>query len=95
LKLGVQIAEAGYYLSIPSAIANTDPNSSFKKLAIALPLDKILTETDSPYMGPLKGVDNTPDTVIESIQTIAQLKKMEPDEIKQIIRNNFRTLFGK
>lgn len=42
VKLGVQIAESGYYLSIPSAIENS---TSFKKLAAALPLDNILTET--------------------------------------------------
>lgn len=45
MKLGQKIAEAGYYLSIPSAVANVDPNSSFKKLVQVLPMDKILTET--------------------------------------------------
>jgi Tat protein secretion system quality control protein TatD with DNase activity len=41
----LEIAEAGYYLSIPSAVANTDPNSSFKKLAAGMRLDRLLTET--------------------------------------------------
>ncbi len=46
-KLGVEISQAGYYLSIPSAIASTDKGSasSFRKLAAMLPFDKILTET--------------------------------------------------
>ena len=94
LKLGVQIAEAGYYLSIPSAVANSDQNSSFKKLVAALPLDKILTETDSPYMGPVKGVDNTPDTVIQSIDTIAKIKNIDSETCRQAIRENYRQLFG-
>jgi len=51
LLLYIQIAAAGYYLSLPSAVARID---SFQKLAKELPMDKILTETDSPYMGPEK-----------------------------------------
>ncbi len=90
----MQIAAAGYYLSIPSAVANSDQNSSFKKLVSALPMDKILTETDSPYMGPVKGEDNTPKTVIDSIETIARLKNMDPNDVRTTIRGNFRTLFG-
>jgi TatD DNase family protein len=90
----VQIAEAGYYLSIPSAVANTDPNSSFKRLAAVMPLSQLLTETDSPYMGPVRGVDNTPDTVIQSIETIAKMRGMEADELRDIVRDNFRRLFS-
>jgi TatD DNase family protein len=93
-KLGLQIAEAGYYLSIPSNVANSDPSSSFKKLAAALPLDKILTETDSPYLAPTRGVDNTPVTVIESIEVIAKLRNMGMEEFRAVVRNNYRTLFG-
>eukprot|EP00981_Chlorochromonas_danica_P000597 scaffold138_cov178-Ochromonas_danica.AAC.3 len=94
VKLGQKIAEAGYYLSIPSAIANGDANSSFKKLAQALPLNRILTETDSPYMGPVKGEDNTPWTVKQSVATIAQIKGLTEEEVRSQIRTNFRTLFG-
>jgi Tat protein secretion system quality control protein TatD with DNase activity len=42
VKLGVRIAQAGYYLSLPSAVERVE---SFQKLAQALPMDKILTET--------------------------------------------------
>jgi len=41
----MQIAEAGYYLSIPSALVSADKSSTFYKLAMSLPFDKILTET--------------------------------------------------
>lgn len=51
-KLGAKIAAAGYYLSIPTAVERVD---SFQKLVSVLPIDKILTETDCPYMGPDKG----------------------------------------
>lgn len=94
VKLGVEIANAGYYLSIPSAVANSDQNQSFKKLAQALPLNRILTETDSPYMGPVKGQDNRPVTVLQAVETIAKLKNKSADEMKEIIRTNFHDLFG-
>lgn len=91
-KLGLQIAQAGYYLSIPSNVIN--PNSqSFRKLAQILPADRILTETDSPYMGPVRGVDNDPTTVIESIEVIAQIRGVSAEEMKAQVRENFRTLF--
>jgi TatD DNase family protein len=92
--LGLEIAAAGYYLSIPSAVANQDANSSFKKLAMALPADRILTETDSPYMGPVKGEDNTPATVPQAIATMAQLRGITVEEMTRIVRNNFSVLFG-
>jgi Tat protein secretion system quality control protein TatD with DNase activity len=46
-----QIAAAGYTLSIPSAVARVE---SFQKLVKELPMEAILTETDSPYQGPEK-----------------------------------------
>lgn len=92
-KLGVQIANAGYYLSIPSALASADPSSSFPKLVQALPFDRILTETDSPYMGPVKGTRNDPSTVVEAMEAIARIKGTSVQEAKEQIRNNFQRLF--
>ena len=45
-KLGAEIARQGYYLSIPSIV---EKGISFQVLAKAVPLDKILTETDAPF----------------------------------------------
>ena len=90
-KLGVKIAEAGYYLSIPSAVERTD---SFKKLVSMLPMDRILTETDCPYMGPDKGERNDPSTIPRGVAAIAAVKRMTADEANAKIRNNFKTLFN-
>eukprot|EP01035_Chromulina_nebulosa_P020214 gene20214-26243_t len=91
VKLGVRIAQAGYYLSIPSAVERVD---SFQKLVAALPIDKILTETDCPYMGPDKGVRNDPTTVPRGVAAIAKVKNITENEMKIQIRNNFKTLFN-
>ena len=91
-KLGVKYAENGYYLSIPSAVEKK--GSSFRKLVEMLPMDKILTETDSPYMGPDKGQRNDPTTVIRGVTAIAGIKNMTPDDARIRIRENFRQLFA-
>ncbi len=91
MKLGVEIAQAGYYLSIPSAVVN---NHSFQKLSTSIPIERLLTETDSPYMGPVKGEDNIPSTVIQSIDTIANLRGMPSEELRSIVRKNYQDLFG-
>ena len=91
-KLGVKYAENGYYLSIPSAVEKH--GSSFRKLVELLPMDKILTETDSPYMGPDKGQRNDPTTVIRGVAAIAGIKNITPEDAKTVIRENFRQLFA-
>jgi len=90
-KLGRRIAEAGYYLSIPSAI---ERSSSFQKLVSLLPMDKILTETDSPYMGPDKDVfPNDPSTIPRGVRAIAKVKNISNADAAAAIRRNFSELF--
>jgi len=90
-KLAKRIAEAGYYFSIPSGVERMD---AFRNLVKVLPLDKILTETDSPYMGPDKGQRNEPATVPRGVAAIAEVKGISVEHAATSIRDNFRSLFG-
>lgn len=90
-KLGVKIAEAGYYLSIPSIVERSD---SFQKLVSVLPMDYILTETDAPYMGPDKGERNDPSTIPRGVAAIAKVKGIPTEAAASHIRTNFQRLFG-
>ncbi len=45
-------------------------------------------------MGPVKGEHNTPATVPQAIEMIAKLRNMEAEELKNVVRNNFRDLFN-
>lgn len=45
-------------------------------------------------MGPVRGVDNTPDTVTQSIETIAKLRNIPEETLRETVRENFRTLFS-
>uniref|UniRef100_A0A7S1U5L7 TatD related DNase n=1 Tax=Phaeomonas parva TaxID=124430 RepID=A0A7S1U5L7_9STRA len=92
LKLGKRIAEAGYYISIPSAVAR--PHDTFVQMATRIPLERILTETDAPYMGPDKGERNEPATVPRAVAKIAEVRGVSVEEAAAQIQRNFRTVFG-
>ncbi len=91
LKLAKRIAAAGYYLSVPPVVTRAD---SFQQLSRALPLDRLLTETDCPYMGPDRGERNEPANVPRGVAAMASARDMAPEAMKGAIRENFKRLFG-
>ena len=66
---------------------------TFKKI----PNDKILVETDSPYLAPvpLRGKSNEPSYIIHTVKFLSELKGLSFDEFSKITTNNFFYLFGK
>lgn len=90
-KLGVEIAEAGYYLSIPPVVERAQ---SFQALAKKLPLDRILTETDAPYMGPDQGERNEPANVPRGVAAIALARGEDEEVVRAAIRDNCLRLFA-
>ena len=90
-KLAVRIADAGYYFSIPPVVTRAQ---SFQALARKLPLDRLLTETDAPYMGPDPGQRNEPANVPRGVAAIAQARGEELEAVRDAIRTNCRRLFA-
>ena len=68
---------------------------NLRNVAKALPLKKILIETDSPYLAPqpYRGKRNEPAYVAEVARTIASVRDLSPDEIAATTADNFRRLF--
>jgi len=91
LKLAHRIADAGYYLSIPPAVTR---DQTFQRFAKELPLNRILTETDSPYMGPIRGQRNEPAYVPQGVEALAHARGVTPEVMKRSIAENFERLFG-
>ena len=91
LKLAKRIADAGYYLSIPPVVERAE---SFQRMASVLPLNRILTETDCPYMGPDRGERNEPANVPRGVQAIALARGESLAAVRSQIRENARVLFG-
>lgn len=92
LKLAQQVAQRpGQYFSIP---ANARRNDSFRRMLAALPRDRILLETDCPYLGPDKGVDNEPANVAGTVGLAAELWGESEATVLARLEENFTALFG-
>ena len=85
---GIHPHEAKNHQSIKSEdLANT-----FKEI----PNDRILVETDSPYLAPvpLRGKPNEPSYIIHTVKFLSTLKRISFDDFSNITTKNFFNLFG-
>jgi len=93
VKLAQRLAEEhGWWFSIP---ANATVNEAFRKMLLTLPPEKILTETDAPYLPPVKGQRNEPVNVVGTVNLLAQLRGWSPEQAREQIWSNFNDLFIK
>ncbi|MCD6574614.1 TatD family hydrolase, partial [Candidatus Aerophobetes bacterium] len=60
-----------------------------------VPLDKLLVETDSPYLAPdpVRGKRNEPSYVKHILQKIASVRGISPEEVARITSQNARRVF--
>ena len=82
---------AGYYFSVPPSVAHSQQK---RKLVKALPLDRLLLETDSPVLGPQQGVRNEPASVLVAAREIAALKGLALEDVLEATQENTRALYG-
>ena len=59
------------------------------------PPDRILTETDSPYLSPFRGEKNTPANIPVILERLAQIRGEREETLQERIWNNAFALFGK
>lgn len=86
--------ELGFYISI-SGIVTFRQATELQRVVKALPLERLLIETDSPYLAPVphRGKENQPAHVIEVAAFIAQLKGESIHKIAEQTTKNFNDLF--
>jgi TatD DNase family protein len=84
-------AERGFRFSIPPRIATSDQK---KALVRRLPLEALLIETDSPWLGPERTVLNEPKNAWFSVEWIARLKGISPDRVVEATYQNALEVFG-
>jgi len=87
LKLVKQADKQGCYFSIPTNIVRSE---HFQKMIEILPKEKILTETDSPYLSPYKDKKNKPAFIKESIKVISKIWKKTTLQTEKQIEKNFK-----
>ena len=59
-----------------------------------IPLDRIVIETDSPYLSPFRGNKNIPNNVEEVLKKLALIKEVSYDDTLEITNSNARYLFN-
>jgi TatD DNase family protein len=90
VKLARRIAEHGHYLSIPS---NARCSESFRRMLETLPRERVLFETDCPYLAPEPGRSSEPADVAQTASFAAELWNCELQQVAQQNAENFRRLF--
>ena len=97
---GRELAEAalglGLYISL-SGVITFKKADDLRAIAKDLPLERILVETDAPYLAPVpkRGKKNEPAYVVHTAAFVAELLGLTTDELARITSENFFRLFAK
>ncbi len=95
---GPELAKAaidiGFYVSL-SGIVTFKKADDLRAIVRDLPLDRLLVETDAPYLAPVpnRGKRNEPAFVADTARCVADLKGVSPEELGRVTTANFRRLF--
>ncbi len=86
--------DLGFYLSI-SGIVTFANAKALRQTVSELPLDRLLVETDCPYLAPVphRGQENRPGWVLEVIECIAELQQLPAAQIAEKTAENFFACF--
>lgn len=94
LEVAQAAIEMGFYISF-SGIVTFKSAKDLQAVARALPMERILIETDSPYLAPVphRGKMNEPGFVKHVAEYLADLKQVPLKQVQQITTDNFFKLF--
>jgi len=86
----------GFYVSF-SGILTFKNSEPLRAIAAELPADRILVETDAPYLAPppWRGKRNEPAFVVQTARVLAECRSVDPAEIARVTTDNFFRLFAK
>lgn len=84
-----RIIENGWFLSVPTAVKNSE---QFQLLIKLVPLQQLLCETDSPYSHPDKEFPNDPSNILESYKMIAKIKEISLENVEKQLEKNWQML---
>lgn len=88
--------DLGFYISL-SGIVTFKNAEEVQEVATKVPLDRLLIETDSPYLAPVpyRGKVNDPSLVVHVAECIAQLRGIRAADVAKQTTDNFYQLFKK
>lgn len=93
-QMALSVLELGFYISFAGNVTFKKAEN-LREAARAVPLDRLLIETDCPYLTPVpfRGRRNEPARVVETARCLAQLHGIETEEIGRITTDNFMRFF--
>ena len=96
LDMAKQAVDMGFLISI-SGIVTFRNASELRDVVKALPLDRLLVETDAPWLAPVphRGRQNEPQYVVEVAEKVAEIKSVTLEEVARLTTENFFRIFPK
>ena len=94
-KFAFKLIDLGAYISA-SGVVTFKKSDSLANTFKELPNDRILVETDSPYLAPvpLRGKPNEPSYIIHTVKFLSKIKNISFEDFSKITTKNFFNLFG-
>ncbi len=85
--------DLGFYFTFGGLITH---NRSFDDVIRFIPKDRVLVETDAPYVAPAgqRGKRNEPSYITETIQALADIYDESYEKVKERVRDNTKAIFG-
>lgn len=96
-ELAERAVKIGFYVSF-SGILTFKSSDAIRDIASSIPMDRLLVETDAPYLSPepvRKIKRNEPAHVVHTLAKLAEIKGVPADEMARITAENTRRLFHK
>jgi TatD DNase family protein len=95
-ELARRAVELGLYVSF-TGVVTFKKSEALRNIAKAVPLDRLLVETDAPFLAPepYRGKTNEPSYVVHTAATLAKVKGVSPAELAAATTDNFFRLFRK
>ncbi len=95
-ETALELLKLGFYLSFAGTVTFKNARN-VQEVASLVPIDRFLTETDSPYLTPhpFRGQTNEPKNVALVTRKIAELKNLDLFVIAEQVKNNAKDIFYK
>lgn len=95
-EMALEFIKMGYYIGVGGVVTFKNAKKLIETVE-AIPLERILLETDCPYMAPepYRGKRNNSLYLTYVRDKIAEIKGISPEEVERVTEENARKLFGK
>ena len=94
-EMARQLVDLGWYIGFTGVLTFKNARKAVE-VAASLPLDRIVIETDCPYMAPepFRGKRNDPGKIYRMAEKLAQIRELSVEEIQAITLENGKKLYG-